>query len=213
MNTDGHDRAMAHVRRAIHIMNKRRQFGATEEEQEQVKRLGATWKINHVSKEDAAAANACPICLGTEGDNWVSFNCCGTPFHANCITKWLQVRSACPMCREPVAIRNDCMFKLMAGQDLRWQMEIEVKKGAKMGVMEVFEGTVLKSQGSWGFAHDFIFEGKQITFHHMHGAWYISYIEGAQFDRLDFQRHRTIGSNKNTAQLQNELGREHGRFV
>lgn len=217
MNTYVHDRALAHVRRAVGIMNnKRRQFGATEEEKEQVARLGATWKINHVSKEDAAA-DVCPICHGTEGDNWVSLSCCKKPFHANCIATWLRTSSVCPMCREPVANRNDCMIELLSGNTRGWTMEIEVQKGAPIGVMDMFQGTISKCKGRWGLPPNFNLKGKKIIFHQMHNKWLICRIDGAgdddaleAIDRLKITAKR-ITANKNVAQLKSELQKVHPR--
>lgn len=217
MNTDGHDRALAHVRRAVGIMNNnRRQFGATEEEKEQVARLGATWKITHISKEDAAP-DVCPICYGTEGDNWVSFSCCKKPFHANCISTWLQTSSNCAWCREPVAKRDDCMIELVSGNAREWTMEIEVKKGAQIGVMHIFEGTISKCKGRSGLPHGFNLKGKQIIFQQMHNKWLICRIDGANLEAIDRLKitAKSIKVNKNVAQLKFELEKvyKHGWYI
>ena len=211
MNTHRHNCAMAHVRRALGIMNKRRQFGATVDELEQIERLGAYWDITRVQKEDAESADVCPICLdiGADDDNWVSLSCCHRPFHAHCIAQWLQRSSTCAWCKRPAPRFNQCKIELQDDKDSLSKLEIEVEKVATMGVMTVFQGKISKCQGSsWGFSRNY--EGKRITFHHMHG-WHISSIEGARFRTVSRLHMLRFVTDKGVDELQRELETVHSR--
>ena len=61
-----------------------------------------------MNSNNSIGYDECPICLDdlpSNGENKKLI--CGHVFHKNCINRWLDVSSICPLCRKPVPYKSD----------------------------------------------------------------------------------------------------------
>lgn len=53
--------------------------------------------------------NYCVICLNTENDNYITFDC-NHSFHVSCIEKWINYELYCPICRNKLELSNNSLL-------------------------------------------------------------------------------------------------------
>ena len=77
--------------------------------EQEIKFLASDTLLMICSEAALAASRDCSICLGVEeaATNAVHVPCCRRAFHSDCIAKWFDRKSSCPMCRRDLRIYLD----------------------------------------------------------------------------------------------------------